>query len=190
MVHAGSVFWHVRRYSSSSFYEPLAVYLASIVLWTYASYKSAALERDAQAEKSKPVGGPSGPDSDLSVVQPARVERSVARRDGSQQTQQSPPSYPEDRDIDSDSKLDTESASDQPEFIHLDRPCDDEMVQHFVRNGHNMSGHMSNVGDICKTPQKVLMEGAKLLRTRLSCWGVSREYFDILTKLAELRKGG
>jgi hypothetical protein len=49
---------------------------------------------------------------------------------------------------------------------------------------------MSNVGDICKTPQKVLLEGAKLLRTRLACWGVSREYYDILTKLAELRRAG
>ena len=190
MIHAGSVFWHVRRYSSTSFYEPFAVYLASVVLWTYASYKSAALERDAQAANSKPVGGPSGPDSDLSVVQPARVEWNVTRHDVGQQMQQSPTSDSKSRERPSDSESDSESSSDQPEFIHLDRPCDDEMVQHFVRNGHNMSGHMSNVGDICKMPQKVLLEGAKLLRTRLSCWGVSREYYDILTKLAELRKGG
>jgi hypothetical protein len=90
---------------------------------------------------------------------------------------------------DSDSDEDEASSSDeQPEFIHLDRPCDDEMVQHYVRNGHNMSGHMTNVGDICTTPHKVLLEGAKLLRTKLACWGVSREYYDILMKLAELRK--
>jgi hypothetical protein len=60
------------------------------------------------------------------------------------------------------------------------------MVQHFVRNGHNMSGHMSNVGDICKTPNKVLVEGAKLLRTRLAFWGVSREYYDVLMGLNEV----
>jgi len=102
---------------------------------------------------------------------------------GADPSPSSPPSSSE-----SDSGEGTSSSDEQPEFIHLDRPCDDEMVQHFVRNGHNMSGHMSNVGDICKTPQKVLLEGAKLLRTRLACWGVSREYYDILTKLAELRK--
>jgi len=104
------------------------------------------------------------------------------------EAQMSPPSPL--RNPDSDSDEEPSSADEQPEFIHLDRPCDDEMVQHFVRNGHNMSGHMSNVGDICKSPQKVLLEGAKLLRTKLSSWGISREYYDILTKLAELRKAG
>jgi hypothetical protein len=191
MVHAGSVFWHVRRYSSMSLYEPLAVYLASLVLWTYGSYKSTALERQTANGGSKPVGGPSGPDADLTIVQPSRVERrlrapdaaaseEVADGDGS-----TAPARPASDD--SDSSSDTSGA--QPEFIHLDRPCDDEMIQHFVRNGHNMTGHMSNVGDICKAPRKVLLEGAKLLRTRLSCWGVSREYHDILIKLAEMRKG-
>jgi hypothetical protein len=103
---------------------------------------------------------------------------------------QSQPEFESGQDEEEPSEVEevTSSSDEQPEFIHLDRPCDDEMIQHFVRNGHNMSGHMSNVGDICKTPQKVLVEGAKLLRTRLACWGVSREYYDILTKLAELRK--
>ena len=194
MVHAGSVFWHVRRYSSGSFFEPLAVYLASIVLWTYGSYKSAALERDAANHSTKPVGGPSGPDSDLSVVQPSRVERGahhgIQAELASIQHSQSPTGYQGSPTSTQDSPHastaeSSSEADDLPEFIHLDRPCDDEMVQHFVRNGHTMSGYMSNVGDICKTPNKVLNEGAKLLRTKLSCWGVSREYFDVLTKLYE-----
>ena len=180
MVHAGSVFWHVRRYSSQSLYEPLAVYLASLVLWTYGSYKSAALERENQKE-----GGPSGPDADMSVVQPSHAERHVKELyletpDGTTPVANA---QQEDDDAESDS-----SSQDQPEFVHLDRPNDEEMVAHFVRNGHHMSAHMSNVGDICKSPQKVLSEGAKLLRTRLGCWGVSREYYDMLTKLSELRK--
>ncbi len=219
MVHAGSVFWYVRRYSAMSFFEPVAVYLASLVLFTYGSYKSAALERDAAAANQGPEGGPSGPDA-TAPVQPSRMEMKerpvkfigkAAFRPGSLSgptvPRLSPPSYSEtnttpngtanttspsapvpDPELDSDEE--TSSSDEQPEFIHLDRPCDDEMVQHFVRNGHNMSGHMTNVGDICKTgsPQKVLLEGAKLLRTRLACWGVSREYHDILIKLAELRK--
>uniref|UniRef100_A0A8H7N4F5 Uncharacterized protein n=1 Tax=Bionectria ochroleuca TaxID=29856 RepID=A0A8H7N4F5_BIOOC len=36
----------------------------------------------------------------------------------------------------------------EPTFLHLDRPCDDEMVQLYVRLGHKMSGHLSKVGDI------------------------------------------
>ncbi|KAK7894968.1 hypothetical protein LTR67_005707 [Exophiala xenobiotica] len=220
MVHAGSVFWYVRRYSANSFYEPIAVYLAALVLWTYGSYKSSALERDAAAGIQKPEGGPSGPDAGA-AIQPSRMERkgrpvkfmnNVANRNGSDtQPTSSPParqlsdaetvstSEPNKaadpsassplRSSASDSE-ETSSSDEQPEFIHLDRPCDDEMIQHFVRNGESMSGFMTGVGNICETPQKVLLEGAKLLRTRLSCWGVSREYYDILTKLAELRKAG
>lgn len=198
MIHAGSVFWHVRRYSSNSFYEPVAVYLASIVLWTYGTYKTAALDRDSAANaNSKPVGGPSGPDAGEASIQPSRVERKVHsnRRSITTPNNGNPtspgnhePSHNTTINSDEGSDSESESSSDQPEFIHLDRPCDDEMVQHFVRKGHNMSGHMSNVGDICQTPAKVLLEGAKLLKTRLACWGVSREYYDILTRLAELRK--
>ncbi len=207
IVHAGSVFWHVRRYSSVSLYEPLAVYLASMVLWTYGSYKSAALERDAAANSnSKPVGGPSGPDSDLSTVQPSRVERKLSHSQlaptSAYHDPQStadpiiPPSHPSHASqasaaIPSPASLsepssDSDSEDQMPQFIHLDRPCDDEMIQHFVRNGHNMSGYMANVGDICKTPNKVLVEGAKLLRTRLGCWGISREYYDVLSRLEEV----
>ncbi|KAJ9607405.1 hypothetical protein H2200_008478 [Cladophialophora chaetospira] len=218
MVHAGSVFWYVRRYATMNFFEPYAVYLASLVLFTYGSYKSAALERDAAAANQGPEGGPSGPDASA-PVQPSRMERKehpvkfmskAAVRSGSSSGSTvphiSPPpalSVTDVMEMDgetaashrvaesaSGSDDDDVSSDEQPEFIHLDRPCDDEMVQHFVRNGHNMSGHMTNVGDICRTgsPQKVLLEGAKLLRTRLACWGVSREYYDILMKLAELRK--
>jgi len=52
-----------------------------------------------------------------------------------------------------------------------------------------MSGHMSNVGDICSAPEKVLKEGAKLLKSRLVAWGVSREYYDILMALSEAKRG-
>ena len=209
IVHAGSVFWHVRRYSSTSLFEPLAVYLASMVLWTYGSYKSAALERDAAASaNSKPAGGPSGPDSDLSTVQPSRVERKLSHSRAApattdhdpqlshatkdsimsppRQSEASPTSIPNSPPASPTSSSESESEDQMPQFIHLDRPCDDEMIQHFVRNGHNMSGYMASVGDICKTPNKVLVEGAKLLRTRLGCWGVSREYYDVLSRLGEV----
>ena len=168
MIHAGSVFWHVRRYSTNSFYEPAAIYLASIALWAYGSYKTAAL-RKGNVVPAKPVNGNS-----RTTELVLRAEDGGANEDASQK---------------SVSDVDTESSDEPPEFIHLDRPCDDEIVQHFVRQGHNMSGNMSNVGDICQNPERVLKEGAKLLKSRLTAWGVSREYFDILTALSEVKKG-
>lgn len=219
MVHAGSVFWYIRRYSTMSFYEPFALYLASLVLWTYGSYQSTAMERYSMVSSHKEDGGPSGQDRS-GAVQPSRMERmerpanfinkstmstegypvtdspgrstpNAAPRPTTGKGQDTTRPPPTDRAQScSDSDDGTTSSDGRPEFIHLDRPCDDEIVQHFVRKGHNMSGHMSNVGDICKSPQKVVIEGAKLLSTKLSHWGVSREYYEILTKLAELRKAG
>lgn len=37
IVHAGSVLWHVRRHSLDSFYEPSAVFIATLCLWAYGS---------------------------------------------------------------------------------------------------------------------------------------------------------
>ena len=38
LVHAGALFWHVRRYSTDAFYEPGNVFLATLVLWAYGSF--------------------------------------------------------------------------------------------------------------------------------------------------------
>jgi hypothetical protein len=68
--------------------------------------------------------------------------------------------------IDHDSTRAEEIESDpEPSFIHLDRPCDDELVQIYVRLGHKTSGYMSGVGNICSpgAPAKILREGIKLL---------------------------
>ncbi|CAG9942519.1 unnamed protein product, partial [Clonostachys rosea f. rosea IK726] len=53
----------------------------------------------------------------------------------------------------------------EPTFLHLDRPCDDEMVQLYVRLGHKMSGHLSKVGDISlpEAPRKILEQGVYML---------------------------
>ncbi|KXJ86529.1 hypothetical protein Micbo1qcDRAFT_125978 [Microdochium bolleyi] len=49
-------------------------------------------------------------------------------------------------------------------FIHLDRPCDDEIVQLYVR-GKKMEANMVRIGNICSSgaPQKVLREGLRML---------------------------
>jgi hypothetical protein len=53
----------------------------------------------------------------------------------------------------------------EPQFLHLDRPLDDELVQTFVRAGHKMSAHMSRIGNILtpSAPAKILQEGISLL---------------------------
>ena len=211
MIHAGSVFWHVRRYSTNSLYEPIAIYLASIALWAYGSYKTAALgSRGSNTHlKAAAYGAKS---STLAINEPLRRPADHGQHPPTQLTDndpipaQSPPnpatSSPPPQDPDSDlrapspapsasatSTTISSSSDTHPTFIHLDRPCDDEIVTHFVRQGHGMSGNMSNVGDICAAPEKVLKEGAKLLKSRLMAWGVSREYYDILMALSEAKRG-
>lgn len=38
MVHCGVLFWHIRRYSVDAFYEPINVFLATLVVWAYGSF--------------------------------------------------------------------------------------------------------------------------------------------------------
>jgi hypothetical protein len=38
MIHAGVLFWHVRRYSTDAFYEPQSVFLAALALWAYGTF--------------------------------------------------------------------------------------------------------------------------------------------------------
>jgi hypothetical protein len=38
IIHAGALFWHVRRYSMNGFYEPSSVFLASLALWVYGTF--------------------------------------------------------------------------------------------------------------------------------------------------------
>ena len=37
IIHAGAVLWHVRRHSLDCFYEPSAVFIATLCLWAYGS---------------------------------------------------------------------------------------------------------------------------------------------------------
>ncbi|OQV07599.1 Fungal Zn2-Cys6 binuclear cluster domain-containing protein [Cladophialophora immunda] len=206
MVHAGSVFclvlWTYGSYKSAAFERDAAAASQKPEGGPSGPDAGAPIQPSRMERKERPIkfiskangqpgkaAGPSIPPHSASPGSHVDLRSSDNKSvsvvlEGTTAGSRSPPAPSSD----SDTEEDTSSSDEQPEFIHLDRPCDDEMVQHFVRNGHTMSGHMTNVGDICKAPQKVVLEGAKLLRTRLACWGVSREYYDILMKLAELRK--
>lgn len=71
--------------------------------------------------------------------------------------------------------------------IHLDQPWDDEIVQHFVFEGHSMRGTIAGVGDICAAegPRRILRVGCEIL-SKLSAWGISKQLIDILSRLADV----
>ena len=131
VVHAGAMLWHIREYSSHAFHEPVAVFLATLILWAYGSCYA--------------------PISDMNN------------------------SHEVSRDV-----------PEKPLLIHLDRPCDDELAQLFVREGHGMKAVLSGVGDICALhgPERILRAGCMIL-ARLSSWGISKRLIAILAKLAE-----
>jgi len=128
MIHAGVLFWHVRRYSTDAFYEPSAVHLATLALWAYATFARQFTNSDAD---------------------------------------------------NSDDHL--------PDYMQLDRPADDELVQLFVKRGSVMRAQITGVGNICseKGPTKLLIEGKRLLGG-LKRWNIARQLAIELGKLLDI----
>ncbi|KAI5456948.1 hypothetical protein BGZ63DRAFT_408418 [Mariannaea sp. PMI_226] len=175
MVHAGALFWHIRLYSSDSFLEPFAAYLATLALWSYSI--------TAQPHLQQTGHGPSLQDSTDQQISP----------------------NPMDLTPDNSSEVDEEP---EPSFIQLDRPCDDEMVQLYVRLGHKMSGNVLRVGNILNpdAPPKILQEGLRLLSKEKgrasqrrdstmsmpnpevsSIWGIRESFTDTLRRLLQAK---
>ncbi|KAJ5720311.1 uncharacterized protein N7483_008245 [Penicillium malachiteum] len=61
--------------------------------------------------------------------------------------------------------VDLDDSDDEPLWLRLDRPLDDELVQTYIRVGNKMSAHLKGVGDIGKhdAPLKILKQGYHLL---------------------------
>ncbi|KAM0263258.1 hypothetical protein ACHAPA_008872 [Fusarium lateritium] len=78
-----------------------------------------------------------------------------------------------------------QSDDENPTFIRLDRPNDDEMVQLFVRTGVSKA-YISGVGDIYAeaAPRKMLKEGKRVLESVSLAWGRNVEYLSLLEALA------
>ncbi|KAJ5640771.1 hypothetical protein N7528_000396 [Penicillium herquei] len=62
-------------------------------------------------------------------------------------------------------RVDLDDSDDEPLWLRLDRPLDDELVQTYIRVGNKMSAHLKGVGDIGKhdAPLKILKQGYCLL---------------------------
>ncbi|KAF2156950.1 hypothetical protein K461DRAFT_7805 [Myriangium duriaei CBS 260.36] len=80
-----------------------------------------------------------------------------------------------------------DDASAFPTSINIDRPADDEIVQMYIRQGDRMQALIVGVGDIRSPmgPQRVLLEGAKLVSS-LANWGSSRRVMSVLVTLARV----
>ncbi|KPM44830.1 hypothetical protein AK830_g1695 [Neonectria ditissima] len=177
-VHCGCLYWHVRRYSTLAFYEPSSVFLATLTLWAYSYYASRAspiVRPDRSDDEHVRSGSPSRQSSPLANAPASRPEAGIGER----------------------SNLDLEESphmpGSDPTFIRLDRPNDDEMVQHFVRCGRpsNMRAYITGVGDICvaKGPTRILREGRKILEGVSLAWGRTKESVAILRGLERAMSG-
>ncbi|RAL13974.1 putative C2H2 transcription factor [Aspergillus homomorphus CBS 101889] len=127
IIHAGATLLHARGNTSHAFHEPVAVFLATLVLWAYGACYAQLPDR----------------------VRPDPGKESTV--------------------------------------IHLDQPCDDELVQIFVREGQAIQGVLTGVGDICapQGPAGVLRAGSETFVDLMS-WGISRKFMSILSRLADI----
>lgn len=143
IIHAGSLFWHIRRYSRRSFLEPFAIYTATLVIWAY----SISVQFAKQQEE----------------LQAAPLSESLQ-----------PTTAVQDEDLYSEVNI-----------IYIDRPCDDEMVQLYLRHGDKMSAHMARVGVITEASasSRILREGIRLLEN--GTWEVDGVYIEVLTALVQ-----
>ncbi|KAI0008806.1 hypothetical protein F4779DRAFT_628195 [Xylariaceae sp. FL0662B] len=197
IIHAGAVFWHIRRYSSGGFLEPFAIYAGTLAIWAY----SVSLQFARQQGELLRLR------SAASLPQPSAAHQ----QDAVDGHTSSPESVTSRVDLGSTPRTETEEAPD-PSFIHLDRPCDDEMVQTYLRHGDKMSAYVSRVGNIADetAPRKIVLEGLRLLAGEPTCgrspvdnddnerrpvearrWGIEVSFLHVLQSLAQtIEQGG
>ena len=71
-----------------------------------------------------------------------------------------------------------------PTLIHLDRPCDDEIVQLFITKGNKITPNITGVGDLCapEGPARMLKVGCSVLRYARN-WDLGSFYTNVLMNL-------
>ncbi|CAK7216375.1 hypothetical protein SCUCBS95973_002791 [Sporothrix curviconia] len=204
VLHCGCFFWHIRRYSAMSFYEPVAVFMATLSIWAYSSYASQATNASRRLENPQGQGqtghehrgesrNDNGDDYGDDYGDDNSNDNGNERRSGTASAGTSPRLAHERRadnkgDSDDDDDSDDDSSDERvPSFIRLDRPNDDEMVQLFVRSGRPsvMRAYISGIGDICspKAPVRILKEGGKILSSVSMAWGRTDRYLSVLTAM-------
>ncbi|KIX00577.1 uncharacterized protein Z518_09642 [Rhinocladiella mackenziei CBS 650.93] len=182
VVHAAATFWNVRRFPVDSFIQPFAVYLATIVLWAYGSYTYEDLlksEKEARSRSSR----------NKSVVLWQNASQPYASHEDEIESEaiERGPNETETAAAEGSESLSGFATPAFPIFMNLDRPCDDELVQNFIRSSSLIKTYLENVGELCSLngPVLVLHEGARLLRTRCAhTWPIAETYASQLSIVA------
>ncbi|KAF4978134.1 hypothetical protein FZEAL_5432 [Fusarium zealandicum] len=182
-LHCGCFYWHIRRYSTMAFYEPISVFLATLSLWAY-SYYSSKIDDQQVHESPTEDGNRSG---SASRNQSPEHDNTPGDNNAFVTDMNPSPQVPDafnEHAPEKKQRVSSYSADPDPTFIRLDRPNDDEMVQLFVRSGRrsNMRAFITGVGDIYgpEGPVRILREGRKILGTISIAWGRTKRYSDIL----------
>ncbi|ESZ93522.1 hypothetical protein SBOR_6103 [Sclerotinia borealis F-4128] len=198
IIHAGALFWHVRRFSIDAFYEVEAVYLATLALWAYGLFadctvisltsKFSSAHHSSSALRHLREKGHGNRDGNGSGVGGDEGGGRDRDRDGERKRKE------EEKDDDGDDDDDEQINECYPSTMQLDRPADDELVQLFVKRGQGMKALIMGVGDLCarngRGARRVLGEGKKLLAVS-GRWGVGRKYEEVLGRLqGEMGRGG
>lgn len=160
-IHAGVTFWHIRRHGVDGFYEPPALGLAALVLWTFSMF----------AERK---------------TRHAQITSALQESIGSVMSSSGSGSRDETNSV---TGVKQSEDSETGEVILLDRPTDDELVQQFIRDGASMTPFMSNVGEVFapRAPPRILDKGIELLRGQ-RCWGGAAEWIQLLQSLRASRR--
>lgn len=182
VVHAGALFWHIRRYSRGAFYEPPALFLASLTLWAYGTYAAHVTGYGGPADNGntrflgrKPASNDIAFPSLFSALGPSSLAQpsTLYTIDGAEQqlpsaqamgAAQSPMCTPQNCTMSHQTEATEEAARGAPQAfspyrqpdttIVLDRPIDDEMVQLWVAEGipQRITAIMFGSVDICALP--------------------------------------
>lgn len=193
IIHAGAIFWNTRRYSYNSPLEPFAIYLATLVTWAYGTFTRLSLKRRGPLENGSIIDATT-PEETQNSSTPTPIPNYVGTP----------------REYITAAQCPRRSPSPELSFLHLDRPCDDDLVQIFVRQGHKMTGNMARIGDICgpHAAGKTLREGARILSggeqsvntdsqmvsdkhavvDRKVTWGMAKQFMGVLERLAVIEE--
>ncbi|TGO46196.1 hypothetical protein BOTNAR_0606g00020 [Botryotinia narcissicola] len=176
IIHAGALFWHVRRFSIDAFYEAEAVYLATLALWAYglfAECKGGVYQRDRDGERYG-NGRDASEHGDEGREKERGREREMERE--------------REREREEDEEEEEQFYHPYPSTMQLDRPADDELVQLFVKRGQGMRALVMGVGNLCardgKGARRMLGEGSKVLDgLGMERWGVAGSLGERLRRM-------
>lgn len=176
VIHAGAIFWHVRRYSSDCFAQSFAVFLAAIVLWAYGKFYCLSISATQTMD-----------DPSLTTVhihegpEPTETGQNLSSISPSTSVDSSP-SLNADATVISAVSPGITNRPRMPNFMQLDRPMDDELVQHFIRAGEGITLYLEGVHNLCSDQGtvQVLREAILILSESKDIWSISENYIACL----------